>query len=443
MIPTKRSVVELAEWEQRVCPGVSLTDADRAALLTIARPRVEIYETPEGLAISAKSWVGVLSLPNLEVKIRPKLAGDHLHLARMIDYVHGLDTLVRDAGAAGLTVAGDSLLDLLALLFVEAAETVVRKGLKSGYLTREDDIPVVRGRILVEHVVLRRFGLIDKVPCRYDEYEPNVVENQLILAAIESLRRWVQSVDIRRRLDRLRHVFESVCDLSSFDRASARSSMTYDRLNAYYEPSHQLSWLLLDGIGVADPIAGKQSSFAFFLDMNALFERFVERWLAHILPAHEFRVRRQVQHSSIIWDAMADAPYSKVIPDVLVHGVESDLIVPVDAKYKRYRSGADEADIYQAFLYAWALGASPGRVTQRAILIHPSEQSAVELTRLRIRASTHDSEAQVVVFGVPVALAIDEARTDRTGSISSLLISEVRNGHEPRASSARVVHKSA
>src|SRR5206468_11348553 len=116
---------------------------------------------------------------------------------------------------------------------------------------------------------------------------------------------------------------------------------------------------LLDGMGVDDLLTpGDDACFAFLLDMNLLFEQFVAKLVRRVLNAPEYRVRAQAAERSIIWDTTTQRPYGRVVPDVLVeaHGMR----LPIDAKYKLYdERRLDTSDVYQTFLYAYALGARP------------------------------------------------------------------------------------
>lgn len=51
----------------------------------------------------------------------------------------------------------------------------------------EDDLPVVRGRLLGDQQVPRRFGRVDRLICRFDEHEQDILENQLLVAALRQL----------------------------------------------------------------------------------------------------------------------------------------------------------------------------------------------------------------------------------------------------------------
>jgi 5-methylcytosine-specific restriction enzyme subunit McrC len=278
----------LTEWTSEVYPGVALTPEDRAVvekLSASADDRLQIEELQQGLRVRTRSWVGVVRLPTVEIRVVPKVTGDLLGLVRLLEYASGLDALIRLQDGATLEASGDSLLELVVLLFVEASERVLRRGLLSGYVEREDDLPIVRGRILGDRQMLKRFGRLDRIICRFDELEHDVVENQLLTAALQVASPRVTSVGLQRRISRLRGVLEPICDTDQLDLAGTRTTMAYNRLNAHYETAHQLGWLLFDALGIDDLFApGDAKSFSFLLNMNQLFERFVTRVVGQVLP---------------------------------------------------------------------------------------------------------------------------------------------------------------
>ena len=178
----------LTEWTSEVYPGVALTPEDRAVVeksSASADDRLKIEELRRGLRVRTRSWVGVVRLPTVEIRVVPKVTGDLLGLVRLLEYASGLDALIRLSDDATLEASGDSLLELVVLLFVEASERVLRRGLLSGYVEREDDLPILRGRILGDRQMLERFGQLDRIICRFDELEHDVVENQLLAAALQ------------------------------------------------------------------------------------------------------------------------------------------------------------------------------------------------------------------------------------------------------------------
>ena len=283
----------LTEWTSEVYHGVALTQEDRAVVEKWSAStdnRLQIEELRRGLRVRTQSWVGVVRLPTVEIRVVPKVTGDQLGLVRLLEYASGVDALIRLSDGATLEASGDSLFELVVLLFVEASERVLRRGLLSGYVEREDDLPIARGRILGDRQLLERFGQLDRIICRFDELEHDVVENQLLTAALQVASPRVTSVGLQRRISRLRGVLEPICDTNQLNLAGARTTMTYNRLNAHYETAHQLVWLLFDALGIDDLFApGEAQSFSFLLNMNQLFERFVTRVVEQVLPGARYR----------------------------------------------------------------------------------------------------------------------------------------------------------
>ena len=417
-----RCLGPLTEWTSEIYHDVALTPEDRAVVETLsasADNRLQIEELRRGLRVRTRSWVGVVRLPTVEIRVIPKVTGDLIGLVRLLEYTSGLDALTRLGEDATLEASGDSLLELFVLLFVEATERVLRRGLLSGYVEREDELPIVRGRILGDRQMLERFGRLDRIICRFDELEHDVVENQLLTAALRVASPRVTSVALQRRISRLRGVLEPICDTDQLNLEGARATVTYNRLNAHYETAHQLGWLLFDALGIDDLfVPGEAQSFSFLLNMNQLFERFVSRVVEQILPATRYRVTSQSPFKSVVWNVTSQRPYTSIIPDVVVERRgESDCRVAIDAKYKLYdERGFDQSDIYQTFLYAFALGATSSGGVPTALLLYPATADEPRHTRLRIRRLSDGAGADIVGIGLPVAALLNEltgGATDR------------------------------
>ncbi|MEV5829365.1 hypothetical protein AB0L25_27765 [Spirillospora sp. NPDC052242] len=72
---------------------------------------------------------------------------------------------------------GLDLRDLVCLLLTLEADRLLRHGLRRDYLRREEDLPAVRGRLLADRQVMRRFGRLDRLECRYDERSGDILDN--------------------------------------------------------------------------------------------------------------------------------------------------------------------------------------------------------------------------------------------------------------------------
>ena len=87
---------------------------------------------------------------------------------------------------------------------------------------------MVRGRILADRQLLERFGQLDRIVCRFDELEHDVVENRLLAATLQIAFSRVTSPNLHRRIARLRAVLNlSAIRTSSISRPpGSRSAMT-------------------------------------------------------------------------------------------------------------------------------------------------------------------------------------------------------------------------
>ena len=417
MTTTNIPIIELAEWGQREVPDLQLTAEDRvlAKTLTSMRSgRLRVDELRRGLRITASSWVGVVRFSNFEVRVVPKLAGHNLRLVEMIEFTSGLDALHRCPTVRDLHNDGSHLLDLFALLLAEESERILRAGLMSDYIEEEDELPVVRGRLLADRQFLKRFGRVDRVICRFDERKQDVPENQLLTLALDASARRATQPYVRRRTRQLGHVFAGICDPSRLDLRVARQDIFYNRLNEHYRTAHQLAWLILDSLGISDVFSsGRTRVFSFLLDMNRLFERFVLRVIKELLAGSQLNVHYQRANRFIIWHA--NKPYSRVVPDFLVQGHSRRGRLVLDAKYKLYDTvRVSTADVYQAFLYAYAFGCEDLE-TPTAGLVYPSGQTSGNYDELSVRSAGRLADANVALVGLPIPKVLDEMKAKVAG----------------------------
>ncbi|MBI4590253.1 MAG: hypothetical protein HY725_15580 [Candidatus Rokubacteria bacterium] len=423
-----RPVLALEEWQSRTLEGVTLTPPERrlvARLQAEEHHRLGIDELRQGLRVTATSWVGVVRFEQFDLHITPKLAGNNLGLLELIEFTTGLGALQRLPGARELATEGSALLDLIGLLLADAAERLFNAGLYREYIEHDEDLPMVRGRILVAEQVLRHFGRVDRVACRFDEHDFDVLDNRLVAAALRLCGRHVADEGVRRRVRIVQDLFEQICEPDQLDVVAARQMVSYHRLNDHYRDAHTLAWLVIDGLGVRDLFdPGGLSCFAFLLDMNALFERFVSLLVAKLLGARGYRVRSQYADRSIILTADTNRPYGRVVPDLLIDrpGPPQERLA-VDVKYKLYderRLAPD--DLYQAFLYAYAFKVGGSPQGARAVLIYPATRGLITATRLRVLPVSEPSSAEITAVGIAIPAALAEAKTARVGPVSEGLL---------------------
>ena len=254
-VATDPPTFELNEWEPAVVlPGVQLGERDRllAAALAERESRLIVDEVRAGVRVRPTSWVGVIRFEDFEVRVVPKLVGGNLGVIEMIDYASGLGALARFSAVRRLSVASTGrLVDLLGLLLAESSERLVRDGLLQDYVAHEEALPVVRGRLLAAEQVQRHFGRIDRLECRFDELETDILENRLVTVGLALARRVCGDPEVRRRLARVHGVFDDACTTIGLEPAAIIGDVTYQRRNSHYRTAHAYARYFIERLGVA------------------------------------------------------------------------------------------------------------------------------------------------------------------------------------------------
>jgi 5-methylcytosine-specific restriction enzyme subunit McrC len=289
------SPVVLEEYESVRVTGLrpSPTDIDAAGSGELGK-RLTLRWLRDGtLEVVAGSHVGVVNLDCVSINVRPKLAGRELAVLQMLDYASGLSAL-RHLEQFQHLGEGLDLRDLVCLLLTREADRLLRHGLRRDYLRREEALPAVRGRLLPDRQILRRYGQLDRLECRYDELSSDILDNRLCSAALQVAARTATDSTVRASARRLAGDFTDVCTTDAFDATKAEERLSYHRGNEHYRSAHRWALLLLRGTAFSDLYAvSGPSSQAFMLDMNLLFERFVTRLLQDAARGTGIKVRTQ------------------------------------------------------------------------------------------------------------------------------------------------------
>lgn len=423
------SLLTITEWQSGEAAGKTLTAQDRklAAQLTGAAGRLQLDELRSGVRVQATSWVGVVRFEQFTVQVTPKLAGGNLGLAAMLAWTSGLDALRRNQGVRTLDPAQQGhLFDLIALLFAQACDRIVRAGLLHDYVELEDDLPVVRGRLLAAQQVRRRFGRVDRLECRFDDHLSDVLENQILAAVLGLCRPRVQHPKTRLHIHRLHTLFATVCTGDALDLAHPFDDVIYHRLNEHYREAHALACLIAEGLQIEDLLAsGQTRSFAFLLDMNRLFESFVAKVVAVALAGTGYRLHPQHQDRSVIWNVTQQRPYTHIRPDLLVTTPDGRHMV-IDAKYKLYDERTVAAgDLYQSFLYAHAYGA-PEAQPAPVLLLYPASGKDARSLHLQVRPRHTEMTTHLHTLSLPIPTLLQEAQQTTQGPLLSQLLVMLR-----------------
>jgi 5-methylcytosine-specific restriction enzyme subunit McrC len=429
--PTPPTSIEIGEYDRRRLLVEAPTDADLRLAERLLTDEIEGRLGVRWLAtreveLTTSSWVGVVRFSNLEVKIVPKIVGGALQVLRMLEYGAGVKMLRYLPVDRPLPGKGTNLFDLICLLLSKEAEGLIRDGLLRLYRETDETLRVLRGRLRFRDQYMRRFGRLDELECRFDEYDSDNPENQLVAAALVRARPRVEDGEIQSSISRLANVFEEACTAHTFDADWYETRIGYNRQNGRYRPAHELAKLVLQGHALNDmyDTSGATVS-AFLIDMNRVFERFVSRLVKEALATTSLHVLEQRRIQATIRNDRTGRSYSTIVPDLVIHDTALDgRSVPIDVKYKTYDlRKLSTSDIYQSFLYAYALAEESA--DRRAGILYAASSTA-DGPRLSIRPPKGAVGARIAAAPIDVPRALEAviglgSRAAFLGEIRSLV----------------------
>ncbi len=242
----------------------------------------------------------------------------------------------------------EDLLRIIAWMLDREIRRQLRRGLTLGYLDRAEELPTVRGRIDMTKQVSRRQSLMLPLECRYQEFTDDVELNRLLKAACRAVQRSAfADTELALRYRELNLYFRDVTDVEY----QALPDLQFDRLNQHWRAASEIARIVLTRHSLRDD-EGSVVASAFLVDMNKVFEKFIETVVQDEARRQGWEVARQTERRL--------TPSITIKPDLILRRDNRDFAVG-DAKYKVLE--IDEwphADLYQLLAYCVGLRLSRG-----------------------------------------------------------------------------------
>ena len=337
------SRIDLREYEPS--DHIKLPVVDRDSLKEYL-PSLKI-EPAQGKAdtyqITPSSVVGAIEIGDLTVLIQPKIGIPNL--LSLACYAMGAFRH-RENQMFDFEEDVEAVPDTLALALAAAARRAFSRGLLHGYLTEEEALQTVRGRIRFDEQLRRRFGLPLPIEVTYDEFTDDILENRLVKSAVLRLGEMrLRSSRARRDLGWIMAMLE---DVSHSDFAPKDiPEVSFNRLNEHYRIVVQLSRLILRN-SAFESRRGQVRATGFLMDMNSVFQEFVTVALREELrlSPHSFGEKEI---------ASLDMTENVHLRPDLTWRESGNCLFVGDAKYKAADQSVPNSDLYQLLAYVSAL----------------------------------------------------------------------------------------
>lgn len=362
---------DLFGWLEHQC--LTASESDEAAWLRLTQRRGR-------RAVQVTSFVGVIRAPNgFQIEVLPKvgkaIGGGAVEarqlLIEMLCSLQGFRHIQTDI--AKIAAAHMPLLEVFIAEFLRAVEQIVKRGLRSDYSTKQENLFALRGKLLIAPHMRQNLCRADRFFTEHDEFSTDRPENRLLHAALRRALLLSASRANQQLARELQFVFADV-PVSPHPRTDFQR-VRLDRGMGHYADALAWARLILDEKSPLTGIGMHQAPSLLF-PMEALFEAFVAKHLAKQLAGHlilktQPRSHHLVRHRAQEW--------FRLKPDLLIRDVDRDVLV-LDTKWKLLdrlkangsdKYGLSQGDFHQLQAYGQSYLNGRGDV----VLIYPKTSS--------------------------------------------------------------------
>ncbi|HVB25758.1 MAG TPA: hypothetical protein VNG51_27725 [Ktedonobacteraceae bacterium] len=406
--------ITLREWEyctpessDSTLAGVFLKDDPETKRIVQALSEsrtLEIAELRNGLSIRASSFIGRITLGDLQITVQPKITG--APFIRLLRYAYDLRDLDLSTVTSYVTEQS-AFQELLIAQLIEEVQELISRGLQRRYVRRDEEMVSPRGTLQV-HRIVRQGGVVSAtLPCTYYPRIEDCLINQVLLQGLLLAARLTNDSTLLHQLYHLaRPLQENVNAIRLDNHVLKKLYREMDRLTAAYRSAIKLIELLQAGEGIAlNEDTATMLLPGFLFDMNLFFQTLLSRFLREHVQGYtvqdQYNIRGMMSYDPAHNPQNRQAPTLR--PDYVVHR-GANVVAILDAKYRDlWESRLPEHMLYQLAMYALS---QPGGV--EATILYPTISSDAEDARIIIRDPIYEESRASVVLRPVNLLELDE-----------------------------------
>ncbi|MBT5934604.1 McrC family protein [Sulfurimonas sp.] len=324
----------------------------------------KIFEYKRGKALKATSYVGIIQTKNLSIEILPKIYdGESNEVATRNIFTQMLKPILDlkpiEINKANLSVTNNkNIYEIFISLFIEHLDKLIHRGLKSQYISKEDNQYFLKGKLKFNQHLKQNYIHKERFYVEYDEYMQDRVENRLLKSAVALLLKKTSDFENKRALRQQMFIFDEVRLSTNYD-VDFRKVNTHRGME-YYEMPLRFAKVFLKHQSFTS-LRGNDNVFALLFPMQTVFEKYIEYSLNNskdVLGINSIMVNGGKNEYLL---SNGKCNMARLQPDYLLK-MDNGIDIVTDAKWKLLETKEDESkgcetvniasgDVYQIFSY--------------------------------------------------------------------------------------------
>ena len=360
---------------------------------------IEEFLKPIKNGVQANNYVGVLQTKSgLTIEILPKIAGRteeatdtrvrqlFLEMLKAVRSING-----KTFKLTNLNAKKNNLLEVFISMFLNESDMIIKRGLKSSYVTVQSNEKFLKGKLLMTQQLRRNIVNQSYFFNEYDEFMTNSAENQLIKTTLEYLLK--NSRDNNNlRIIREQLVYFEFVDLTNSPEQTFQK-VSIGRNYTYYEQTLDWCRIFLSRKSFTS-FKGSSLAFAVLFPMEEIFEAYIAYMMKKSIP--DANVSAQDKKYSLFDRTNETKAGYRLRPDLVVR-FEDNRTTIADTKWKVLDStGPSQTDLYQMYAYYTRYRHKSENV-DKVVLIYPYSSSYSENEFRSTQFSSEELGAKIQV----------------------------------------------
>ncbi len=312
-----------------------------------------------GDIISVSNYVGLIQMNNgYQVQVLPKIdlgtdsdSGNEETKRVFLRMLRSMkDFPSKVFNEANLKMDRMTLYEIFINMYLQEVRTLVKHGIKSAYVAREDNLNFFKGKLMVNEQIKSNVSHGERFYVRYDEYLVDRAENRLVKATLLKLQGLTSSAENQKEIRQLLTAFEMVKASTNYQKDFVQ--VVIDRNTKDYDMLMRWSRVFLLNKSFTT-FSGGQHARALLFPMEKVFESYVAQQLKKTLLDLDWDVSFQDKGYYLF-----DSPRQFALkPDIVITRDDGSRMI-LDTKWKslvykpRANYGISQSDMYQMYAYS-------------------------------------------------------------------------------------------